>query len=364
MARTGRATVMVGERFEIREYPVPDPEPGTVLLRQELGGICGTDLHNWEFQRMEFDVIPGHENVGVIDSLGEGAETDSLGNPVEVGDRVVLSPAAGYGFSPSEEQPYLRGGFAEYIYLWDPETLFIKTDLPAEIAVLSEPASCAAHCVSRGKIQFGDTVVIQGTGPIGLLALNWARVSGAGRLIVVGGPPGRLEMAERLGADVTIDIAEIPDPEERKKIVREIHLRTREPTSCTNVRDSPPLFPKDWILSATAARTWNMATSWMSERSSATPTRCSCARTCDWKPAGVSDRTTSSERCRCSKNTNLSLPISSATFFHWRMSLKDSMPCTPATTLTAETPSNRCQRRFSLIGDTISLHQPLKAHES
>ncbi len=221
MARIGRATVMVGERFEVREYPVPDPEPGTVLLRQELGGICGTDLHNWEFQRMEFDVIPGHENVGVIDALGEGVETDSLENPVKVGDRVALSPAAGYGFSPSEEQPYLRGGFAEYIYLWDPETLFLKTDLPPEIAVLSEPASCAAHCISRGQIQFGDTVVIQGTGPIGLLALNWARVSGAGRLIVVGGPPGRLEMAKRLGADVTIDIAEVPDPEERKKIVRE-----------------------------------------------------------------------------------------------------------------------------------------------
>ena len=46
MSRTGRAAVMVGERFEIREYPVPDPEPGTVLLKQELGGICGTDLHN------------------------------------------------------------------------------------------------------------------------------------------------------------------------------------------------------------------------------------------------------------------------------------------------------------------------------
>ena len=221
MARTGRATVMVGERFEVREYPVPEPEPGTVLLRQELGGICGTDLHNWEFQRMEHDVILGHENVGIIDTLGEGVETDYLGNPVKVGDRVALSPSVGYGFLPSEEQPYLRGGFAEYIYCWNPETMLIKTDLPPEIAVLSEPASCAAHCVSRGKIQFGDTVVIQGTGTIGLLALNWARVSGAGRLIVVGGPPGRLEMAKRLGADLTIDIAEVPDPEERKQIVRE-----------------------------------------------------------------------------------------------------------------------------------------------
>ena len=52
MSRTGRATVMTGERFEVREYPVPEPEPGTVLLKQELAGICGTDLHNWEYQRL------------------------------------------------------------------------------------------------------------------------------------------------------------------------------------------------------------------------------------------------------------------------------------------------------------------------
>ena len=188
--RTARATVMSGKNFEIREYPIVDPEPGTVLVRQELGGICGTDLHNWEFQRINHDIILGHENVGVIDTLGEDVDTDYLGNPVKVGDRVVLSPSGGLGFSPSEEAPYLRGGFSEYIYLSNPSTnMFLKTDLPPEIAVLAEPASCAAHCVSRGKIEFGDTVVIQGTGPIGLLALNWARVSGAGRLIVVGGPP-------------------------------------------------------------------------------------------------------------------------------------------------------------------------------
>jgi L-iditol 2-dehydrogenase len=222
MPRTGRATVMVGKEFEIREYPVADPEPGTLILRQELGGICGTDLHNWEHQRINHDIILGHENVGIIDTLGEGVDTDYLGNPVKVGDRVALSPSGGYGFQPSEEAPYLRGGFAEYIYVSNPQSkMFLKTSLPPEIAVLSEPAACAAHCVSRGRIEFGDTVVIQGSGPIGLLALNWARVSGAGRLIVVGGPAGRLEMAERLGADLTINIHEVTDPEERKKIVRE-----------------------------------------------------------------------------------------------------------------------------------------------
>ena len=68
--RTARATVMSGRKFEIREYHVADPAPGTVLVRQELGGICGTDLHNWEFQRIGHDTILGHENVGVIDALG------------------------------------------------------------------------------------------------------------------------------------------------------------------------------------------------------------------------------------------------------------------------------------------------------
>jgi threonine dehydrogenase-like Zn-dependent dehydrogenase len=47
---------MVGKRFEVREYPVPDPAPGTLLLRQELAGICGTDVHNWEYQRLKVDV--------------------------------------------------------------------------------------------------------------------------------------------------------------------------------------------------------------------------------------------------------------------------------------------------------------------
>ena len=48
MKRTGRAVITHGQRFEVREYPIPDPEEGTLLIRQELAGICGTDLHNWQ----------------------------------------------------------------------------------------------------------------------------------------------------------------------------------------------------------------------------------------------------------------------------------------------------------------------------
>ena len=224
MARTGRAAVMTGKRFEVREYPVPEPQPGALLLRQELSGICGTDFHNWEFQRLEGEILLGHENVGIVETLGPDVETDSLDRPVKEGDRIVFAPATSqgaYGFFQAEEEPYLRGGFGEYIYLWNPDTLFFKTDLPPEVGVLTEPFSVGIHGVSRSGLQIADTVVVQGSGAIGLVTLIAAKVSGAGRLIVVGGPPGRLELAAKLGADLTIDIAEVPDPEERKKIVRE-----------------------------------------------------------------------------------------------------------------------------------------------
>lgn len=222
MSRKGRAAVMSGEKFELREYPVPDPEPGAVLLKQELAGICGTDLHNWEYQRLKGDIILGHENVGIIDAIGKGVETDHLGRPIKPGDRVVFvpgTPKGAYGFLNAEEQPYLRGGFGEYIYLWNPDTIILKTDMPPEVAVLIEPFTIGVHGAMRSGLQFGDTVVVQGSGAIGLLTLVCAKISGAGRLIMVGGPPGRLELAKRLGADVVIDIKNVPDPAERTGIV-------------------------------------------------------------------------------------------------------------------------------------------------
>ena len=221
---TAKATVMVGEKFEVREYEIPDVTEGTILLRQELGGICGTDLHNWEHQRLSGSIILGHENVGIIDKLGKGVTPDHIGQPVEEGDRIILVPGTNkgaYGFLQSEEAPYLRGGFAEYIYLWNPDTVFLKTTMPKEVAVLTEPYTIGVHGVMRSGMQFGDTVVVQGSGAIGLLTLVCARLSGAGQLVLVGGPPGRLELGKRLGADLTIDIAEVPDPEERIQMVRD-----------------------------------------------------------------------------------------------------------------------------------------------
>lgn len=222
--RTGRAVVMVGKEFQIREYEVPEPAPGTILLRQELSGICGTDLHNWEYQRLEGDILLGHENVGLVERLGQGVDRDYLGQPLTPGDRVVFAPGTptgAYGFFKADEAPHFRGGFAEYIYLAQPETCTIKTSLPARAAVLAEPFQVGVHGVLRSQLKFGDTVVVQGSGPIGLMTMIAAKASGAGRVIVVGGPKGRLAKARELGADVTIDIGAVKDPAERTRLVRE-----------------------------------------------------------------------------------------------------------------------------------------------
>ena len=219
MATKGRAVITTGQDFEVREFEVPSPAPGTLLLRQELGGICGTDLHNWQ-NGIAKPTLQGHEGVGVIEALGEGVTEDYLGNPIKVGDRVAFHPrnsGVAYGFRGPDE--VFSGTFADYIYLQDSMNCVVKTNTPPDVSVLAEPFGVGVHAAMRGNVQIGDTVIVQGSGPIGLMCLIAAKISGAARMIVIGGPAGRLKLAKKLGADVTIDIAEVPNLQERKEMV-------------------------------------------------------------------------------------------------------------------------------------------------
>jgi L-iditol 2-dehydrogenase len=219
MARSGRVVVTQGQDFDVREYPVPAPEPGTVLLRQELTGICGTDLHNWQ-NGIATPTLMGHEGVGVIEALGKGVAADYLGNPLREGDRVIFHPrtsGVAYGFRSTDE-PF-TGGFADYIYLRDPVSCFIKSNAPAEVGVLAEPFAVGVHAAMRARVEIGDTVIVQGSGAIGLMCLIAAKISGAARLIIIGGPAERLELAKRLGAQVTVDIEQVRDVAKRKELV-------------------------------------------------------------------------------------------------------------------------------------------------
>ena len=165
----------------------------------------------------------GHENVGIVEAIGDGVKTDYVGKPIKEGDRLIFAPGTdygGYGFQWNpDEAPHFRGGFADYMYLTYPNTCFMKTDASPEVAVLTEPFTVGVHAVMRGQIKLGDTVVVQGSGAIGLVTLACAKLSGAGKIIMVGGPSGRLELAKRFGADVTIDIEEVTTVEERTELM-------------------------------------------------------------------------------------------------------------------------------------------------
>lgn len=215
--------------LQAREFPLPDRlEPGAALVRTEMAGICGTDVHLWKGQLpIQLPIILGHETVGRIAQLGEGLERDWAGQPLKLGDRVTWNSTTScgqcyycaekrqptrcpqrraYGIGHRCDQPpHLLGGYAEFHYLRPRSNIFkLPDDLPNEAVVGAGCALITAiHGIERTGISWRDNVVVQGAGPVGIAALAVAKSAGAARVLVIGGPPHRLEMAKQIGrADV------------------------------------------------------------------------------------------------------------------------------------------------------------------
>jgi len=134
----GKVAALVGpEEVAIREYEVPQPEPGAVVLKVRRANICGSEVHIYHFRHPIIrECVLGHEFVGEISALGEGIETDYAGNPVGVGDRVIApyfltcrrcqaclrgdfnlcQKAYTFWSNPSEEEPHFTGAFATHYY--------------------------------------------------------------------------------------------------------------------------------------------------------------------------------------------------------------------------------------------------------
>ncbi len=244
-----RAAVLAAYRepLHIREFPaVSDLAPGEALVSVEMAGICGTDVHLWLGQLpIPLPVILGHETAGRIERLGSGLEKDWRGQPLREGDRITWASSLtcgecfycrlkrqptrcvarkAYGISYCADQPpHLRGGYAEKILLRAGTAIFRIPDELSTDAVVG--AGCALvtaiHGLERVPVTWGDTVVVQGSGPVGLAALAISREAGAARVVVIGGPAHRLELARSFGADAVIDIEQAPEAAERRRLVLE-----------------------------------------------------------------------------------------------------------------------------------------------
>ena len=235
---TGKAAVFFGpgRPFEIREFALPDVEPDAVLIRVSLANVCGSDLHFWRGDaplRLPADGwIYGHEMTGRVAKLGARVKTDSLGRPLKEGDRVAYTyfypcgrchaclanqPAACPAkierpLGPSQF-PHFHGAFAEYYYLRPRGAIFLVPESLGDELVA--PVNCALSQVifglGRAGLRFGDSVVIQGAGGLGVQAAAVAKDMGAATVIVIDQLAGRLELARAFGADHTINVKEIAD---------------------------------------------------------------------------------------------------------------------------------------------------------
>ena len=207
MTETMQALVVRGpEKFEISEVPVPEPGPMEVLCRVKAVSICGTDSHLIAgdypgFWPPEFPIIPGHEWAGDIVRLGPGAEKAGW----QVGDRVAgtshdacgvcqqcvegrYNLCENYGVMDLHRQygHNYQGADADYVVHGVKCIFPLPDEVSYEEGAVIDPASLALHCARRGGIEPGDTVVVMGAGPVGLLCGDAALAMGAGRVMVVG----------------------------------------------------------------------------------------------------------------------------------------------------------------------------------
>ncbi|QCJ47897.1 MULTISPECIES: NAD(P)-dependent alcohol dehydrogenase [Haloprofundus] len=209
-------------QLQIAERDRPEPEDDEVLVRMRSVGICGSDVHYYEHGRIgdyvvDSPLVLGHESAGEVVEVGSAV--DDLG----VGDRVTLEPgvpcgrddcefcrANEYNLCPNVQfmaTPPDDGAFAEYV-AWPADYAYrLPESVSLRAGALIEPLSVGIHVCRRAGIGLGDAVYISGCGPIGLLAMEVARVAGAEPIVVADVLPSKLERARERGATV-VNVAE------------------------------------------------------------------------------------------------------------------------------------------------------------
>ncbi len=229
----------------VKDIERPTLENGAVLIKTLYSEVCGTDVHlsHNKLSGVPYPIIPGHVSTGLVEEVN-GEVTDVEGDLIKPGDAVTFLDVNEtcnscwfclvakestrcpkrkvYGITYSANDGLL-GGWSNYIYL-KPGVKIIKLTSP-KFAKTFIAAGCglptAIHAVERANIHLGDTVVVQGSGPVGLMSAIIAKRSGAFKVIVIGGPSLRLDIVRQFGIEDTISIDEY-SPEERIKLVKNL----------------------------------------------------------------------------------------------------------------------------------------------
>lgn len=246
MADTTRISVLAEFKkpLEIREMEIPDLLPGQVLVKIMASGICGSDVHmqQGEDPRLALPMCLGHEGVGQIVRMN-GEKTTVLGEELKDGDMIIWNRGVlcgecyhctisrqpslctnrwAYGIHRSvSDPPHLNGCYAEHLILSEKTDIILLDDRDPAVYV---PASCsgatAAHAFeyARAHMNIGDSVLIQGPGPLGIFLVAYAKASGAGQIIVTGGTQSRLDMCREFGATELLNRHK-NTPEETKEAI-------------------------------------------------------------------------------------------------------------------------------------------------
>lgn len=209
-----KAAILTGkQQITISDIPKPVPAQDEVLIKVEYCGICGSDVHAYETLMFPIGTILGHEFAGIIVEVGSGVTKN------HVGDRVVVRPpgicdcewclkgelALCIQHFDNTVGLKIPGGFEDYVVVKDFQAIKLPDTISFQQAAQFEPLAVALHAVNNSGLNVGDTVVVFGAGPIGLLTMRGAKLAGAGKIYVVEKSPMRQAMAKKFGADCVFD---------------------------------------------------------------------------------------------------------------------------------------------------------------
>jgi len=225
--------VIIKERpaagLTLARRPIPHPGPGEVRIRIKVVGICGTDLHIWQWDpwaagRIKPGTIIGHEFMGIVDEVGEGVRS------VKAGARVSGEGHIGCGrcYTCRTGNSHIcehvdiigidiNGCFAEYLILPESNVWPLSDDIPDHLGAIHDPFGNAMHTVMSVPVS-GKSVLIMGSGVIGAMAVGICRAIGAFQIIAIDPNPAKLAMARQMGAHHTLD----PRLHDAAKIVAEL----------------------------------------------------------------------------------------------------------------------------------------------